>query len=224
MTLKEGGVSGSYCDFPEQRYNYIQLDGSDAGSIAYEGDNSCFAATIWVKMPPPSATDRDPPIFANKTWTGVNKGVLLFAGYSKLDAANIGNPRGVGLNVGNGVNNQTTGRIDMGCMDFEGTNDWTFYAVTRDAAGVITLYQGRSDGTLDWVSGELSGSTMVSGQPFYIGNDATGNYYTGQAVRAFVGDVDDFGLWTRPLSHGEIRRIFSAGRAGIARGGAAGRG
>ena len=100
-------------------------------------------------------------------------------------------------------------------MDFEGTNDWTFYAVTRDADGVITLYQGRNDGTLDWVSGTRSGSTMVSGQPFYIGNDATGNYYNGQQVRAFVGDVDDFGLWTRPLTHGEIRRIFSAGRAGI---------
>ena len=213
MTLKEGGMNGSYCDFPEQRYNYIQLDGSDASSITYESGNTCFAATIWVKMPAPSSTTRDPPIFANKAWTGINKGVLLFAGYSKLDSANIGNPRGVGLNVGNGVNNQTTGRIDMGGMDYERETDWTFYAVTRNADGVITLYQGRQDGTLDWISGELSGFTMASGYPFVIGNAADKTY-----DRYFIGGVDDFGLWTRSLTHDEIKRIYSAGRAGVALG------
>ena len=210
MTLEEGGLCGSYCDFPEQRYNYVQLDGSDANSITYEGGNTCFAATIWVKMPPPSATTRDPPIFANKAWTGVNKGVLLFAGYSKLDSANIGNPRGVGLNVGNGINNQTTGRIDMGPLDYEDPSVWTFYAVTRNADGVITLYQGRQDGTLDWISGELSGFTMASGYPFVIGNDAGKTY-----DRYFIGGVDDFGLWTRSLTHDEIQGIYSAGRVGI---------
>ena len=213
MTLKAGGMSGSYCDFPEQRYNYVQLDGSDTGTITYEGDNTCFAATIWVKMPPPAAANRDPPIFANKAWTGINKGVLLFAGYSKLDSANIGNPRGVGMNAGNGINNQTTGRIDMGLMDYEATNDWTFYALTRNADGVITLYQGRQDGTLDWISGELSGFTMASGYPFVIGNDAGKTY-----DRYFIGGVDDFGLWTRSLTHDEISRIYSAGRAGVALG------
>ena len=210
MTLQEGGMSGSYCDFPEQRYNYIQLDGSDTGTISYDGSNTCFAATIWVKMPPPGAANRDPPIFANKAWTGINKGVLLFAGYSKLDSANIGNPRGVGLNVGNGINNQSTGRIDMGLMDYEDPSVWTFYAVTRNADGVITLYQGRQDGSLDWVSGELSGFTMATGCPFCIGNDANRTY-----DRYFIGGVDDFGLWTRSLTRDEIRRIFSAGRVGI---------
>ena len=210
--LAAGGMFGSCLVFPvgTGANNYVKLDGSDSSSISYDND-TCFAATIWVKMSPPAY---DPPIFANKNWTGNGKGFLLFAGSSsqvKYTSINGVNPcLGGFLNAGSG-----SGRIDMGCMDFEGTNDWTFYAVTRDAAGVITLYQGRNDGTLDWVSGELPGSTMVSGQPFYIGNDATGNYYNGQAVRAFVGDVDDFGLWTRSLSHGEIRRIFSAGRAGI---------
>ena len=209
--IAAGGMFGSCLDFPAGTgaNNYVKLVGSDSGSISYDND-TCFAATIWVKMSPPAY---DPPIFANKNWTGNGKGFLLFAGSSsQVTYNNINGTRASGgfLNAGSG-----SARIDMGCMDFEGTNDWTFYAVTRDAAGVITLYQGRNDGTLDWVSGELSGSTMVSGQPFYIGNDATGNYYNGDAARAFVGDVDDFGLWTRPLSHGEIRRIFSAGRAGI---------
>ncbi len=212
--LAAGGMFGSCLDFPAGTgsRNYVKLDGSDSSSLSYDND-TCFAATIWVKMSPPAY---DPPIFANKNWTGNSKGFLLFAGSSsqiKYTNVNGGTSLGGFLNAGNG-----SARIDMGCMDFEGTNDWTFYAVTRDAAGIITLYQGRSDGTLDWVSGELSGSTMVSGQPFYIGNDATGNYYNGQAVRAFVGEVDDFGLWTRALSHGEIRRIFSAGRAGVALG------
>ena len=210
MSLEDGGMSGSYCDFPEQRYNYIQLDGSDTGTLTYEDGNTCFAATIWVKMPPPAAANRDPPIFANKAWTGINKGVLLFAGYSKLDSANIGNPRGVGLNAGNGINNQTTGRIDMGLMDYEDPSDWTFYAITHNVDGVITLYQGRQDGSLDWISGELSGFTMATGYPFCIGNDAGKTY-----DRYFIGGVDDFGLWTRALTHDEIRRIYSAGRAGI---------
>ena len=213
--LVSNGMFGNCLDFPADSgcNNYIKLDGSDSGSLAYEEGNTCFAATIWVKMSPPIW---DPPIFANKTWSGNGKGFLLFAGYSsQVTYNNINGVKcnGVFLNAGSG-----SGRIDMGCMDFEGTNDWSFYAVTRDAGGVITLYQGRNDGTLDWVSGTLSGSTMVSGNPFYIGNDATGNYYNGQQARAFVGDVDDFGLWTRPLTHGEIRRIFSAGRAGVALG------
>ena len=213
VALIANGMFGSCLDFPSGTgaNNYVKLVGSDSDSIAYENGNTCFAATIWVKMSPPAY---DPPIFANKNWSGNAKGFLLFAGSSsqvKYTSINGVNPcLGGFLNAGSGSD-----RIDMGCMDFEGTNDWTFYAVTRDADGVITLYQGRNDGTLDWVSGTRSGSTMVSGQPFYIGNDATGNYYNGQQVRAFVGDVDDFGLWTRPLTHGEIRRIFSAGRAGI---------
>ena len=215
VTLSSDGMFGSCLDFPSGTgsQNYVKLNGSDSSSLPYENGNTCFAATIWVKMSPPAY---DPPIFANKNWSGNAKGFLLFAGFSsQITYNNINGAKANGgfLNAGSG-----SARIDMGCMDFEGTNDWTFYAVTHDAAGVITLYQGRNDGTLDWVSGALSGTTMVSGQPFYIGNDATGNYYNGQAVRAFVGDVDDFGLWTRALTHGEIRRIFSAGRAGVALG------
>ena len=35
-----------------------------------------------------------------------------------------------------------------------------FFAFTRNADGAITLYQGRSDGTLDWISGEFSGFSL----------------------------------------------------------------
>ena len=214
VALAAGGKFGSCLDFPAGTgsRNFVKLAGSDSASLPYEGGNTCFAATIWAKHSSPAF---DPPIFANKNWTGVNKGVLVYAGYSKLDNYNIGTPRGVGLNAGNGINNQTTGRIDMGPMDYEGADDWTFYAVTADETGLVTLYQGRSDGTLDWISGTLPGFTMATGCPFYIGNDATENYYNGNAERAFAGEVDDFGLWTRTLAHDEIRSVFAAGRAGI---------
>ena len=88
-----------------------------------------------------------------------------------------------------------------------------FFAFTRNADGVITLYQGRSDGTLDWISGEFSGFSLESGYPFYVGNDATGNY-----SKPFIGGIDDFGLWTRSLTHDEIRRIYEAGHSGTALG------
>ena len=206
--LAVGGMLGNCLDFPPDsgRQNYVKLNGSNSGSLAYGNSGTCFTATLWVKMPPPVG---DPAILANKRWSGAASGYVLFAGSSSQIAyRNVSGATCLGgfLNAGTG----SSSRIDMGCMDYGMTNDWTFYAVTCDTAGVITLYQGRNDGTLDWVSGTLSGSTLASGFPFYIGNDASENY-----SKAFVGSVDDFGLWTRPLTHGEIRRIFSAGRAGI---------
>ena len=214
----ENGKFGNYANFPADtgNENYVKLAGSDSNSITYE--NNAFSATIWVKMPAP--TSYDPVIFANKSWSGVGKGFLLFAGFSSQIKYTISGTTidtcGVDLNAGN-----ASGRIDMGTMDFEDASDWTFYAVTRNADGTITLYQGRKDGALDWLSGELSGSTVATGNPFYIGNDTTGAYGKGQngaKARAFVGSVDDFGLWTRSLTRDEIRSIYSAGRAGVALG------
>ncbi len=47
--------------------------------------------------------------------------------------------------------------------------------------------------------------------PFFIGQDGTGRY-----KHPFVGDVDDVAIWTRTLTHGEVRRIWEAGRFGKA--------
>ena len=190
------GKFGSYVDFPSDTGtgNYVYLAGSESGG--YEGDGKCFAATLWLKMP--EGVPGDPSFLANKSWTsGLNKGFVLFAAQG-----------GVNLNAGDGSN-----RIDLWTMYHEGTNDWTFYAVTCDSDGVVTLYQGRKDGTLASLSNTLSSFTMESGASICIGNDSTGNYYP-----PFVGGIDDVGIWTRTLAQDEINRIFSAGRVGVALG------
>jgi len=46
--------------------------------------------------------------------------------------------------------------------------------------------------------------------PFCIGQDGTGAYRC-----PLNGDVDDFALWTRDLSHEDVRKIFEAGRQGL---------
>ena len=196
VAIAAEGMFGNYIDFPSDREHFVYLDGADSGSVAYES-GKCFAATLWVKIP--EGTPGDPSFLANKSWSGggSGKGFVLFNTSS-----------GVGLNAADG-----SSRIDLGTMYHEGTNDWTFYAVTCDADGVITLYQGRKDGTLASLSGQLPDFTMESGASFCVGNDVTG-YYS----YPFIGGIDDVGIWTRTLSQDEISRIYSAGRVGIALG------
>ena len=43
----------------------------------------------------------------------------------------------------------------------------------------------------------------------FFGQDGRGAYR-----HPFVGDVDEFAIWTRTLSHEEVRRIYEAGLAG----------
>ncbi|MBR0056670.1 MAG: alkaline phosphatase family protein [Kiritimatiellae bacterium] len=210
LSLAAGGAVGAkYLDIPAG--SFLKLTGSDTSSLSFEDGNKSFAITLWAKMAAPGGGD--PVLVANKQWSGTVKGVVIYAGYSKLPAslkhADGSNYRGVGLNAGSGGGSQTTDRLDMGPFDYEGADTWTFYAVTRSAEGVVTLYQGRNDGTLDWICDSFSGWTLASDRPFYIGSDRDGGY-----THKFVGGIDDFGLWTRPLTHDEVRRIFEAGHAG----------
>ena len=213
--IASGGVIGSYCNFPTGTGHYVKLDGTDSASISYEG-GKCLAVTLWMKIARP--VTGDPAIVANKPWSGAAKGVLLFGGYNKLNdhCSLSGYNSSVGLHMSDGTNpnHAINNRLDMGPFDYEdNASTWMFFAFTRNAEGVITLYQGRNDGTLDWISGEFSGFTLESGYPFFIGNDATGNY-----SKPFIGGIDDFGLWTRSLTHDEIRRIYEAGHSGTALG------
>ena len=107
----------------------------------------------------PASVSGDPVVLANKSWTDGNlKGFVLF----NLSWSPLGK-----FNAGNGVG----GRIDIGPVDNEITDEWAFYAITGDSDGVLTLYQGRKDGTLDWVSGSLSGFSMETGYGLCIGNN-----------------------------------------------------
>jgi hypothetical protein len=51
---------------------------------------------------------------------------------------------------------------------------------------------------------------LATGMPFCLGQDGTSARKNG-----FSGDIDEFALWTRSLSHDEVRRIYEAGRKGI---------
>ncbi|MBO7654118.1 MAG: hypothetical protein J6U40_04280, partial [Kiritimatiellae bacterium] len=84
------------------------------------------------------------------------------------------------------------------------------YAVTRTDEGVFTTYQGRNDGTLNWAAAPFDAFVFKTGFPFCIGQDGTGEY-----SKKFVGAVDDFALWTRGMTHEEIRSIYECGRAGM---------
>ena len=56
---------------------------------------------------------------------------------------------------------------------------------------------------------DLSDIAFETGLPFGIGQDGRG-----VAEYTFVGDVDEFAIWTRTLAHEEVWRIFKAGLDG----------
>ena len=208
--IAANGVAGNCIDIPAG--SYVKLSGSQSTVTSY-GANSSFTATIWTRYNINDFSD-DPVIFGNKHWGGTKTGVILAARVRKqVHPSNATYTyTGVGFNAGNGAASGTN-RLDIHPFNAEGASSWTFYAVTRNEDGVFTIYQGRSDGLLGWTSGTLDGFTMASGCPFFIGTDGD-ECQTYTQTRPFIGAVDDFALWTRGLSHDDIRRIFKAGLRG----------
>ena len=177
--------------------SFVRLDGSEHLEFENGGD---FAIALWVRMD--AAQKGDPVIVANKDWNnGSNPGVLVAAAKGIKGAKNHGVCFNAGLKGG--------GRLDLGPFDVE-RGKWTFYAVTRDRHGSVRFYQGGQDGWLYWLSENAKEINAATGSPFCIGQDATGDYPCG-----FDGFVDDFALWSRTLSHEDVRRIFESGRKGI---------
>lgn len=183
-----------------------------AGSVCLKGsenltfeNGSDFAMTMWVRMG--SAQNGDSVIVGNKDWrNGANPGVLItgnkILGTERL-SPEIG---GVCFNAGMNCSRR---RIDLGPYDTE-FGKWTFYAVTRGSDGVLSFYQGGRDGHLYRIAYGASGLKLRTGMPFFLGQDGTGRYNY-----EFNGDIDDLGLWTRSLSHEEIRKIYAAGCLGV---------
>ena len=202
--FSDNGMCGKYMNLPSGAY--LKLTGTDTGSLAYEDSGRSFTAIVWTRHNGQTA-DTDPVLFGNKNWAlGSNAGVAFLARMKRTFVVSGSNRdyEGAGFNAGDGAN-----RLDIGPFDNEGSSAWTFYAVRRTDDGVITVYQGRSNGILGWTCGTFDGFTLASGLPFCIGQDGTGGY-----SKQFVGGVDDFALWTRGLSHDDIRRIYECGRAG----------
>ena len=188
-TSVAGGIVGSNClNIPSG--SYVKLNNSNTGSLTFEDSNKSFTAIVWANF---GGVSSDPLLWANKNWgSGSNKGALLA----------VRSSTGVRFNAGTG-----SARIDK---DFngEGSGHWTFYAAVC-SNGSFTFYQGKSDGTSSTQTASLSGFTLATGYPFYLGQDGTGTY--GQK---FSGKLDDFALWTRPLSNAAVKRIFEYGQLG----------
>lgn len=184
----KGGFAGGYLRVATNAVGGVRLEGSEKLDFENGGD---FALALWVRMDGPQ--EGDPAFAGNKDWEhGTNPGVVLAA------------EKGVLFNAGLAG----AGRIDLKPYDIE-SGAWTFYAVTRSADGAVRFYQGGRDGTLYWMSENAAEIALATGMPFCVGTDGTG------AGRfRFAGDIDDFALWTRTLSHEDVRRIYTAGLKG----------
>ena len=181
-------------------FSGLRLKGSE--KLQFENGKE-FAFAMWVRMP--YQQKGDSVIVANKNWhSGGNPGVLITG--RKQIQSKVG---GVCFNAGlSGARK----RIDIGPFDIE-FGKWTFYAATRGPDGVLNFYQGGRDGFLYRNALDATDVILSTGLPFCIGQDGTGKYGA-----PFEGDVDDFALWTRSLSHDDVRKIYEAGRKGISLG------
>ncbi len=183
----------------------VKLEGSQ--SLEFEDGGQSFTVTVWVRQNQ-SSFSSDPVIWGNKNWaSGGNAGLAFVANGGRAGIAGLNGPF---------FNYVGSARYDIGNFITEGTTLWAFYAVTRTDDGVVKVYQGRRDGALCWVSEDGAAmTTSATGYPFYLGSDGTGAYGNSNAAKRYVGELDDFAMWTRGLSHDEIRRIYENGRRGL---------
>lgn len=168
----------------------VRLNGSE--KLAFENGDE-FAVALWVCVP--QKFRGYPAIISNKDWRSGNNPGFAMNGRDKYVQMNIGVPGGE--------------RFDLRPYDLE-LGKWTFYAVTRGRDGVVRFYQGGQGGYLYWMAEKAPEIALATGMPFCLGQDGTS-----ARKNEFSGDIDEFALWTRSLSHDEVRRIYEAGRKGI---------
>ena len=197
----EGGKFGNCLRVAEdaKRECGVCVKGSEKLRFENNGD---FAIALWMRLDAPQKPQA--PIVANKDWnSGGNPGIVL-VGARKTESVK---KNGVCFNS---ALSDERKRIDIGTFDVDyGT--WAFYAVTRNSDGVLTLYQGHPDGNLYWIAENASAIKIETGMPFWIGQDGTG-----KCIVSLAGRIDDFAMWTRPLTRNDIRAIFDAGKKGDA--------
>ena len=198
-----GGFTGCFLSLrpTTNEAAFVRLKGSER--LAFE-NGADFTAAMWVRMDEPQKGD--PVIFGNKNWkSGLNHGIALNGAFTTSGFAKRGVCFNCGVSDGRARLDETLYEIDYG--------RWEFYAVTRSADGVLTVYQGSACGRFYWIADEAKALKLTTGMSFCIGQDGTGRYGS-----TFAGGVDDFALWTRALTRDEVRRIYEAGRQGTSLG------
>ncbi len=185
----------------------VLLKGSE--KLKFE-NGAQFSFAMWVRTFGPQTGD--PAVFSNKNWSGGSRpGIVLIASravdmrrLAGYDVRKRGDSPGFMFNCGR----KNGRREDLGVYNPD-HGHWVFYAAARGPDGVVRFYQGRRDGYLYCVADDVSDIEFETGLPFFIGQDGRGIY-----EHPFVGDVDDVALWTRTLTHDEVRRIYESGLAG----------
>ena len=202
----------AYLNFADRKDGILRLTAStnapcgflvpNTDKLAFEHGGD-FTATVWARLP--AAQKGDPVIFSNKDWSrGIHPGIALVAAKKMEGAATPG----VVFNAGRANGN----RLDVGQFDAP-AGQWVFHAVVRTADGVCHVYQGAPDGRLYRLAAPAADLVVATGLPFFLGQDGTGAY-----PHPLQGDLDEFALWTRALTHEDVRRIYAAGRRGVALG------
>ena len=195
----DGGKLGKCLRIPggENVRECIVLKGTE--NLKLENGNN-FTAAMWVRVPKKQVGD--PAILCNKNWQdGKNPGIVL-CGAAQTDGVH---EPGFKLNFGRKAG---TRRTDMGTFDVD-ADQWSFYAISITAEGVVCYCQGKADGHFYWMVHDVEDAIINSGMNWNIGQDGTTNYrFNIQA------DVDDFALWNRGLSIPELHKIFEAGKKG----------
>ncbi len=180
-------------------HEYVELVGSET----YFADRQEFTISMWVKMPPEQLGDA--LLISNKDWRdGSQPGFALIA----AKQAQYASQPGIGLNLG--LANQQ--RVDMAQFDIE-PEQWMFLAVTLNANQTLQLSQGSTNGTLYFINAPADRAELISGMPWHLGQDGTGQYPFN-----YGGKLDDFAMWNRALSKEELKTIFESGRGGLALG------
>lgn len=187
--IKNGGKFGRFIAI-DGNQEYVTLGSPAAMDFGTSRDFTLFT---WYRVS--GDQNGDPVIVGNKDWnSGSNRGVLLLA--------NEGNGDDFGINIAS----SGADRKDFDPVDYS-FNGWWLLVATFDRDGAATLYAGSPQGKLHSISGEIKDvGDITTTLNWNIGQDGTGSY-----SKNLKADLDDFAVWGRALSLGEIRTLFGRG-------------
>ena len=174
----------------------VRLGGSEG--LSFENGTE-FAFSAWVRLD--GAQEIDSVIVGNADASSATNRGVAFVGARTVSTIKTPGVCLVGAFSG--------GRAELGPCVAEG-GKWTFFAAARGADGVLALYCGGLDGNLYRIAADASGLELKTGQPFFIGQAGGG--------KSMKGEVDELAIWSRALTHSDIRAIYEAGRKGVALG------
>ncbi len=184
-TLKDGSVN-----------NYVTL--GYPASLKFS-DTTAFTVSFWVTQ---NDQADDQPYFSNKNWASSNnRGWGIFSQGGNAYRVNLTGP---------GAGSDKFSKTPSGQV---GNGSWHNLIVTVVRGGSVNTYV---DGNLDSSNPiTTAGNINTDDIPlaFNIGQDGTGVYTDGGSAQIeFV--MDDFAVWSRALSAGDVAAIALGGAAG----------